>query len=119
MHHKVEDILQSTSQQRAQSSQPTGETNIAPETTVSHVGQHSTSTGPFTNNDRSYPAAVSPTNYTYDGRYMTLGGDRRLITGDSYGRHGEDVADRNIDQYSISVNDGRMKPLPALPSMCS
>jgi hypothetical protein len=46
---------------------------------------------------------------------MTLGGDRRLITGESDGRHEEDVADRNIDRYRTSLDVSKRKPLPATP----
>lgn len=44
--------------------------------------------------------------------YMTLGGDRRLITGESDGRHEEDVADRNIHRYGIPIDVIPRKPLP-------
>ncbi|OAL50377.1 hypothetical protein IQ07DRAFT_424770 [Pyrenochaeta sp. DS3sAY3a] len=45
--------------------------------------------------------------------YMTLGGDRRLITGESDARHEEDVADRNINRYGIPIDVIPRKPLPS------
>ncbi|KAF1841108.1 uncharacterized protein K460DRAFT_410499 [Cucurbitaria berberidis CBS 394.84] len=49
-------------------------------------------------------------------QHMTLGGDRRLIAGESGARHEEEVADRNIDRYSMPLDAGQGKALPMLPN---
>lgn len=69
------------------------------------------------NDYKAYLPALSPVEDSYDDQYMTLGGDRRLITGESDGRHEEDVADRNIDRYRTSLDVSKRKPLPATPGM--
>ncbi|KAH7095677.1 hypothetical protein FB567DRAFT_35792 [Paraphoma chrysanthemicola] len=69
------------------------------------------------NDYKAYLPALSPVEDSYDDQYMTLGGDRRLITGESDGRHEEDVADRNIDRYRTSLDVSKRKPLPATPDV--
>ncbi|KAH7388632.1 hypothetical protein BKA66DRAFT_414978 [Pyrenochaeta sp. MPI-SDFR-AT-0127] len=75
--------------------------------------------GSIANDYKSYLPVLSGVDDSYDGHHMTLSGDRRRIGGASDGRYEEDVADRNIERYSASVNEGQMKPLPALPSPCT
>jgi hypothetical protein len=67
-------------------------------------------------NYKAYLPALS-TVESADGKHMPSGGDRRLNTGESSGRYGEDVADRNISQRRASVDVSKRKPLPATPSM--
>tara|TARA_R110002003_G_scaffold198_16_gene15531 strand:- start:934 stop:1386 length:453 start_codon:yes stop_codon:yes gene_type:complete len=67
------------------------------------------------NDYRAYLPALSPVYDSYDDPHMTLGGDRRLISGESDGRHEEDVADRNIERYRTSLDVSKRKPLPAPP----
>lgn len=72
-------------------------------------------TGSIANDYKAYLPALSPLDDAPGESYMTLGGDRRLITGESDGRHEENVADRNIDRYRSSLDAGRNKPLPVAP----
>jgi hypothetical protein len=67
---------------------------------------------------QAYLPALSPVEDPDTEPHMTLGGDRRLILGESEGRHEEDVADRNIDRYRTSLDASKEKPLPAPPGMC-
>ncbi|KAF2034975.1 hypothetical protein EK21DRAFT_97173 [Setomelanomma holmii] len=79
--------------------------------------QHRSSEQPnesIANDYKAYLPALSPVDDSHD-EYMTLGGDRRLINGESDGRHEEDVADRNIDRYRTSLDMSKRKPLPATP----
>lgn len=71
------------------------------------------------NDYKTYISAYPDESDAYDEKYMTLGGDRRLITGESEGHHEEDVADRNISRYRKSVDAGARIPLPASPVMSS
>lgn len=66
------------------------------------------------NDYQAYLPALSPVYDSYDEPQMTLGGDRRLITGESTGRHEEDVADRNME-FRKSLDVSKRKPLPAPP----
>ncbi|KAH7414048.1 hypothetical protein DE146DRAFT_15719 [Phaeosphaeria sp. MPI-PUGE-AT-0046c] len=50
-------------------------------------------------NYKAYLPALSPVQDSKNDDYMSMGGDRRLIVGESQTRHEEDVADRNIDRY--------------------
>lgn len=71
------------------------------------------------NDYQAYLPVLTPVHDSHDDQHMTLGGDRRLITGESEGRHEEDVADRNINQYRTSLDISKRKPLPATPGgMC-
>jgi hypothetical protein len=72
----------------------------------------------ITNDYQAYLPALSPVYDSYDEPQMSLGGDRRLITGESTGRHEEDVADRNMEQYRNSLDVSKRKPLPAPPGEC-
>ncbi|KAF2833157.1 hypothetical protein CC86DRAFT_338326 [Ophiobolus disseminans] len=64
---------------------------------------------------KAYLPVLTPVHDSNDEQHMTLGGDRRLITGESAGLHEEDVADRNISQYRTSLDVSKRKPLPATP----
>lgn len=70
------------------------------------------------NDYKAYQPVLTPVDDSNDAQHMTLGGDRRLISGESDGRHEEDVADRNIGQHRTSLDVSRRKPLPATPGMC-
>jgi len=68
------------------------------------------------NDYRAYMSGLSQADKTSRAPSMSLGGDRRLMTGESKGRHEEDVADRNIDRYRSSLDVSKRKPLPATPA---
>jgi hypothetical protein len=65
---------------------------------------------------QAYLPALTPVHDSQDEQH-TLGGDRRLIVGQSDTLHEEDVADRNIDRYRNSLDVSKRKPLPAAPGM--
>jgi hypothetical protein len=68
---------------------------------------------------KAYLPVLSPVDDSHTEDYMTMGGDRRLITGESDARHEEDVADRNIGWSNHAHDTSTRKPLPATPGMCS
>lgn len=68
-------------------------------------------------NYKAYLPALSPVEDSNNGDYMSMGGDRRLITGESELRHEEDVADRNIDRYSQPLDSFKKASLPPTPGM--
>jgi hypothetical protein len=72
--------------------------------------------GSIASDYKAYLPALSPVHDAPDDQY-TLGGDRRLMTGESENLHEEDVADRNIDRYRNSLDVSKRKPLPATPGM--
>lgn len=65
---------------------------------------------------QAYLPALTPVHDSQEEQ-STLGGDRRLIVGQSDTPHEEDVADRNIDRYRTSLDVSKRKPLPAAPGM--
>jgi len=64
---------------------------------------------------KAYLPALSPVQDSNSDDYMSMGGDRRLITGESETRHEEDVADRNIDRYSQPSETFTKTSLPPTP----
>lgn len=66
---------------------------------------------------KAYLPALSPVHDSQDEQFMTLCGDRRIITGESDLPHEEDVANRDIDRYGNSLDISNRKPLPATPGM--
>jgi len=66
-------------------------------------------------NYKAYLPALSPVQDSNNGDYMSMGGDRRLIMGESETRHEEDVADRNIDRYGQPKDPYTDKSLPPTP----
>lgn len=72
----------------------------------------------FSSDYKTYLSALSRANDYDDEQHNTLGGDRRLIVGESEGRHEEDVADRNIERYRTSIDASKRKPLPETAGMC-
>ncbi|CAO2650699.1 Nn.00g019910.m01.CDS01 [Neocucurbitaria sp. VM-36] len=78
--------------------------------------QPSDSNGSIANDYKTYLPILSPVDNTRDEQYNSLGGDQRLINGENDGRHEENVADRNINRYSMSRDTGHEKPLPMLPN---
>lgn len=66
-------------------------------------------------NYKAYLPALSPVEDSNNDDYMSMGGDRRLITGESELRHEEDVADRNIDRYSQPLDSSKKAYLPPTP----
>lgn len=68
-------------------------------------------------NYKAYLPALSPVQDLNNDDYMSMGGDRRLITGESETRHEEDVADRNIDRYSQPTDLSVKTSLPPTPGM--
>lgn len=68
-------------------------------------------------NYKAYLPALSPVQDSNNDDYMSMGGDRRLITGESETRHEEDVADRNIDRYNQPMDPYTDKSLPPTPGM--
>lgn len=70
--------------------------------------------GSIANDYKTYISAFPPETGPEDDQYMTLGRDRRFIIGESEGQHKDDMANRNMNRYSTSM-DGGAKPLPALP----
>ncbi|KAF1944490.1 hypothetical protein EJ02DRAFT_93955 [Clathrospora elynae] len=80
-------------------------------------GSNSDLNGSIADDYRSYLPVLSPDGDSDGKQYATLGGDRRLIIGESDGRHGEHVADRNIDRYRASFDEGQSKLLPAVPGL--
>jgi hypothetical protein len=81
------------------------------------------------NDYKAYLPALSPVHDSQDEQFMTLGGDRRMISGEGGLPHEENVADRNIDRNRTSLDNRRSldnrksldvssrKPLPATPGM--
>lgn len=69
--------------------------------------------GAIANDYKAYLPALSPVDDNHGDEYMSLGGDRRHISGDSGRRHEEDVADRNIARFSTTI-DGESRG-PAVP----
>lgn len=67
------------------------------------------------NDYKAYHSALSSIHDAQDEQY-TLGGDKRLITVMSDTPH-EEIADKNIDRYSNSIDVSKRKPLPATPGM--
>jgi hypothetical protein len=67
------------------------------------------------NDYKAYLPALSPVHDSQDEQFMTLGGDRRLISGEGDMPHEENVADRNIDRDRKSLDVSSRKPLPATP----
>ncbi|KAH6532171.1 hypothetical protein HBI07_160180 [Parastagonospora nodorum] len=63
---------------------------------------------------QAYLPALTPVHDSQDEQH-TLGGDRRLMVGQSDTLHEEDVADRNIDRYRTSLVISKRKPLPEAP----
>jgi len=86
---------------------------IVPDLTQSHRPKRADDT--IASDYRAYLPALSPVHDAHNENPTSLGGDRRLITGVSDLRHEEDVADRNIDRYSQSLDASARKPLPAIP----
>jgi hypothetical protein len=68
-------------------------------------------------NYKAYLPALSPVQDSNNDDYMFMGGDRRLMVGESETRHEEDVADRNIDRYSQPLDPSTDKSLPPTPGM--
>jgi hypothetical protein len=71
----------------------------------------------ITSDYKAYLPALAPAEDSRDEKYTSLGGDRRLITGESELRHEEDVADRNIDRYRSSHELSKRTPIPSAPGM--
>ncbi|KAF1364967.1 hypothetical protein EJ07DRAFT_96688 [Lizonia empirigonia] len=69
--------------------------------------------GAIANNYKAYLPDLSPVDDNHGDEYMSLGGDRRHISGESGRRHEEDVADRNIARFSTPI-DGQSRG-PAVP----
>jgi hypothetical protein len=66
---------------------------------------------------KAYQPALSPVHHSQHEQFMTLGGERRLITGEGDLPYEENVADRNIDRNRKSLDISSRKPLPATPGM--
>ncbi|KAF1831881.1 hypothetical protein BDW02DRAFT_30795 [Decorospora gaudefroyi] len=64
---------------------------------------------------RSYLPVLAPGDDAHAEQQATLDRDRRLPTGESETRRGEDVTDKNINRHRTSLDTGRSKPLPAIP----
>jgi hypothetical protein len=71
----------------------------------------------ITSDYKAYLPALSSVDDSRDEKYTSLGGDRRLITGESDLRHEEDVADRNIDRYSNSHDKPMRTSVPSVSGM--
>jgi hypothetical protein len=67
----------------------------------------------ITSDYRAYLPVLSPDD-SRDEK-PTLGGDRRLIAGESEAPYEEDVANRNIDRYGHSANESKRRSIPASP----
>lgn len=65
--------------------------------------------GAIANDYKAYLPALSPVNDDHGDEYISLGGNRRRMAGESEGRH-EDAADHNIERYNISTDGGNRAP---------
>jgi hypothetical protein len=97
-------------------SNPSGAHPVTSDFTQSHPSQRAHDS--IASDYKAYLPALSPVHDAHNEDPMSLGGDRRLINGESDLRHEEDVADRNIDRYSQPLDVSARKPLPAIPGMC-
>jgi hypothetical protein len=78
--------------------------------------QHQRVNSSIASDYQAYLPSLTPSRDSQD-EGNTLGGDRRLIVGQSDTLHEEDVADRNIDRYRTSLDVSKRKPLSAAPGM--
>jgi hypothetical protein len=106
-------------------SRPAGRVANAPPVAVDYARSHPTQQAyptqsaqdSITSDYKAYLPVLSSAEDSRDEKYSSLGGDRRLITGESELRHEEDVADRNIDRYGSSHEQSKRTSIPSAPGM--
>jgi hypothetical protein len=102
-------------------SRPTGNAFGAKPDVVDHKQAHPSqpANDSIASDYKAYLPVLSPVYDAHSEDYMTMGGDRRLISGETTARHGEDVANRNINWSNQSHDTSAGKPLPPTPGMCN